>query len=395
MLVATFNRVTTPLRTHRYRWILGLSIGALPIVSGCAALLTGYSLLWWFSPLLFFIAIPIVDYLLGEDESNPDAEQLDRMMEESYYHRLVVSFVGLQYLSTLFACVVIAYFNPDWVAQIGILLSVAITNLYGINAAHELGHKQRAPLRWIAKCALAPVAYGHFFVEHNMGHHRHVATPLDPASAKMGENFWLFLPRTLRGGFQSAWRIEKQRLQRRQLPVWHWRNEVLQVWSITLVLYLGAALVLGWGVLILLILQSAFAITMLEAVNYLEHYGLLRGKRDDGSYERCNPGHSWNSNYLLSNILTFQIQRHSDHHANPTRPYQCLRHYEESPQLPFGYNTLLLFTLLPPLWFRVMNPRLAAHYDGDLSRAHVLESKREKLQQQYGKVRRSESTLEA
>ena len=258
---------------------------------------------------------------------------------------------------------------------IALIFSAGLINGVAINTAHELGHKRADLEKWLAKIALAPVAYGHFFVEHNRGHHKNVATPRDPASSRMGETFYAFLPRTMVGSLRSAWELEGERLARQGKSVWSFDNENLRAWAMTVVLFGALTLWLAF-----LLIQAFFGAALLEVVNYLEHYGLLR-QWDERTqrYERCAPSHSWNSNNVVTNLLLYQLQRHSDHHANPTRRFQSLRHFDESPQLPSGYASMLILAYFPPLWFKVMNPRVAKHYDGDIRKAHLYGPKREQL----------------
>ena len=159
-------------------------------------------------------------------------------------------------------------------------------------------------------------------------------------------------------------------MARKDLPTWHWRNDVLQAWAMTVVLFAACSLIWGWAALAFLVVQAALGASLLEVINYIEHYGLKRQQDENGRYERCQPRHSWNSNHTITNVLLYQLQRHSDHHANPTRPYQALRHFDDSPQLPSGYASMMMLAYIPPLWFRVMNPRVKAHYEGDLSLAN-------------------------
>jgi len=240
-----------------------------------------------------------------------------------------------------------------------------------INTAHELGHKREQLERRLSRIALAQSGYGHFYVEHNHGHHIRVATPEDPASSRMGESFWRFLPRAVAGSLRSAWHLERRRLERRGRRALSRHNDVLTSWALTVVLF--TALSVGFGAVVLpyLLLQAVLGFCLLETVNYLEHYGLLRRRRSDGRYERVSPRHSWNSNNTVSNLFLFQLQRHSDHHANPLRRYQTLRHFDDAPQLPSGYATMIVIAWFPPLWRRIMDPRLWAHYRGDLSHANV------------------------
>ncbi|MDE0854946.1 MAG: fatty acid desaturase, partial [Nevskia sp.] len=230
---------------------------------------------------------------------------------------------------------------------------------------------------------LAPVAYGHFFIEHNKGHHKNVATPEDPASSKIGESFWAFLPRTVVGSVESAWSIEAERLKRQNKPVWTIENENLQSWAMTIVLFAGLTVWLGPWALLFLVVQAIYGFSLLEVVNYLEHYGLLRLKDAKGRVERCQPSHSWNSNHVVTNLLLYQLQRHSDHHANPTRRYQALRHFDDSPQLASGYAAMILIAYFPPIWYAFMNPKVVKHYGGDLRKANIYPPARERLFRKY------------
>lgn len=235
----------------------------------------------------------------------------------------------------------------------------------------------------MSRLVLAPVAYGHFFVEHNRGHHVRVATPADPASARYGESFWEFLPRTVVGSVKSAWALEKRRLEQQGHSVWSWRNDVLNAWAMTVVLWGVCIAFVGLKAVPFLIIQAIYGASLLEVVNYLEHYGLCRQQLPSGRYERCTPQHSWNSNHVVTNLFLYQLQRHADHHANPTRSFQALRHFEHSPQLPAGYAAMIMVAYVPPLWFRVMNPRVVAHYNGNMSLANIKPSIRDKVLAQY------------
>lgn len=267
--------------------------------------------------------------------------------------------------------------------KVGLALTVGIVAGIGINTAHELGHKKEKVERWLAKIALAQSFYGHFYIEHNRGHHVRVATPVDPASSRVGESLYAFLPRTVVGSLQSAWRLEQPRFKRRDESHWSIRNDVLNAWLMSVVLWAVLLIVFGLAILPYLLLQAAVGIVLLEIVNYLEHYGMLRQKEHTGRYERVRPSHSWNSNNIATNVLLYHLQRHSDHHANPTRRYQALRDMEEAPVLPTGYAGMILLALFPPLWYRTMDPRVLAHFDGDMSRANIQPSKRDKVLARY------------
>ncbi len=361
----------------RTMWILGLVVPFLPLVSIAAHEASG----WWpsllLTPLLVFVVIPIQDALIGVDNYNISDDHMDEIANSAYYRLLVQLYVPLQYLS--YGVAVWWYVNRSLstLEVVVSALSVGIVAGIGINAAHEMGHKSDRFRHRLSQIALAQSAYGHFFVEHNRGHHRNVSTPEDPASSRYGESFWAFLPRTVIMSAVSAWRLEADRMARLDRPTFYWRNKNLQGWAMSLALFGVTFAYAGFGIIGFVVIQAATGFFLLEVVNYLEHYGLLRQKLPSGRYEKCRPEHSWNSNYRVTNVFLYQLQRHSDHHANPTRPYQLLRNIDGAPNLPSGYATMILLAVVPPLWFRVMNPRVAEVYDGDLSKANL--SRRAKI----------------
>ncbi len=352
-------------------WLLSAAVPWL-----CLAHLLQYAagastLVLWILPVWIHLAMPCLDWLLGEDRDNPPASALAALEADRWYRVLVAAYVPGQWAVTLAGAWLAASHDLTPAGWLGLVLTVGGVNGIGINAAHELGHKRVAWEQWLSRLALVPVAYGHFFVEHNRGHHARVATPADPASARLGESFYAFLPRTLWGSLKSAWQLEATRLRHRGQAVLSLANENLRAWLATALLFgtLGAGF--GGHALLFLVAQALYGITLLEVVNYLEHYGLLRPPGPDGRPVRCTPEHSWNSNHRVSNLFLFHLQRHSDHHAHPARRYQALRHFEQSPQLPSGYAGMLLLAYVPPLWRRVMDRRVLAHYQGDLRRANT------------------------
>lgn len=375
----------TPWRdTKRYAWLLSGAFPGLAWFNVWQADRTGQAGWLWALPLVMYTLIPLLDWALGEDRSNPPESLVPALEADRWYLVVLLLFVPLQFGMTVHGAWLAVHGDLGMAGFIGLVLTVGGINGVAINTAHELGHKHAAWERWLSRLVLAPVAYGHFFVEHNRGHHRRVATPEDPASARLGESFWAFLPRTVIGSLRSAWHLERQRLAGRGHGPWHWRNECLQAWAMTVVLYAGLVAWLGWVALPFLLVQAAYGAQLLEVVNYIEHYGLLRQKGSDGRYERCAPEHSWNSNHRMSNLFLYHLQRHSDHHAHPARRYQALRHFEQAPQLPSGYAGLLLVAYVPPLWYRLMDPRVKAHYGGDLARANVQPGARARLAQAWG-----------
>jgi alkane 1-monooxygenase len=368
----------------RYLWLLGLVVPTIPFLAWGLVEASGLGVFWWFGPVVVFMIIPFLDQAIGKDSSNPPDSAIKYLEQDRYYRWCTYAFLPLQFASLAFACAQWSSGGLSLLESLGLAMTVAMVGGIAINTAHELGHKTKRYEKWLAKVALAQTGYGHFFIEHNRGHHVRVATPEDPASSRLGESFWEFLPRTVAGSLRSALHLERIRLDRMGKPFWTIHNDVLNAWAMTVVLF--GALVAGFGVQVLpwLVLQAVVGASLLEVVNYLEHYGLLRQRADDGRYERCRPEHSWNSDNIASNVFLYHLQRHSDHHANPTRRYQALRHFEELPELPSGYATMIVLTYLPPLWRRVMDPRVLAHYGGDVTRANILPRKRERILARYG-----------
>lgn len=355
----------------RYAWLLGLVVPALPFLAWGLVEATRLSAFWFLGPVLIFGVFPLIDLLKGVDESNPPEDAVKWLERDRYYRWCTYAFLPLQYAGLIAACWLWAHGGLSTVSDIGLALTMSMVSGVAINTAHELGHKRDELERRLSKIALAQSGYGHFYVEHNRGHHVRVATPEDPASARLGESFYQFLPRTVIGSLRSAWELERERLERIGSSRWTARNDILQAWALTVILYAALAVAFGPIVLPFLLIQAVIGSSLLEIVNYLEHYGLLRGRREDGRYERTAPEHSWNSNNIASNLLLYHLQRHSDHHANPLRRYQALRHMDEAPQLPTGYAGMIVLAAIPPLWRRVMDHRVLEHYEGDIERANL------------------------
>jgi alkane 1-monooxygenase len=370
----------------RYLWLLGLFVPTLPFLAWGLVQLTGAGAFYFYGPFLVFGVFPLADLIVGIDAENPPDSAIKWLERDRYYRWCTYLYLPIQYAGLIFACWLWSSGKLNTVEGIGLALTVAMVSGIAINTAHELGHKRASLERWLSKVALAQSGYGHFFIEHNRGHHVRVATPEDPASSRLGESFYAFLPRTVAGSLSSAWELEGVRLARMERSRWTLRNDILNAWAMTLVLFAALALVFGPVVLPYLLLQAVLGFSMLEVVNYLEHYGLLRQRREDGRYERTRPEHSWNSNNVASNVLLYHLQRHSDHHANPVRRYQALRHVDEAPQLPTGYAGMIVLAAFPPLWRRVMDRRLLAHYEGEVTRANIAPRRRARMLARYGSV---------
>jgi len=370
----------------RYLWILGLTMPLLPFLAVGLHQLTGWGVWLWLGPIVILGIVPLIDWAAGLDPSNPPDSVIKALEQDRYYRWLTYLFLPLQYAGFALAFWYIATGDLTLVNKIGLAVTVGFIGGLGINTAHELGHKKEAHERWLSKIALAQSCYGHFYIEHNRGHHVRVATPADPASSRVGESFYRFWPRTVFGSLASAWELESRRYSRRgQLP-FRIGNDVINALLMTLALWAVMVVWLGPGIIPFLLIQAFIAITLLEAVNYLEHYGMLReivGVPGKERYERVEPRHSWNSNNIATNVLLYHLQRHSDHHAHPTRRYQALRDEKGAPALPTGYASMILLALVPPMWNRIMDPRVLDHFDGDMSRANIVPSKRERILRRY------------
>lgn len=368
----------------RYAWLLGILIPLAPFLAWGVDALTGFGAVYFIGPVLVFIVFPLLDVAVGLDSSNPPDSVLKYLEQDRYYRWCTYLFIPIQYAGLVLACYLWSSGGLSLLENVGLALTMGVVGGIAINTAHELGHKRASSEKWLSRVALAQTGYGHFFIEHNRGHHVRVATPEDPASSRLGESFWAFLPRTVVGSLRSAWGIECARLDRLGRSHWSLRNDVLGAWAMTAVLFAVLAVAFGPVVLPYLLVQAVIGFSLLEVVNYLEHYGLLRQKREDGRYERCRPEHSWNSNNVASNVLLYHLQRHSDHHANPTRRYQALRHVDEAPQLPTGYAGMIVLAWVPPLWRRVMDRRLLDHYGGEVERANIQPRRRGQVLARYG-----------
>lgn len=378
------GRTVTWRDRKRYLWLLGIVVPLLPFGAAGRAEDTGWEIFWWLGPIWILVLIPLLDWIFGEDRSNPPEWAVEPLSRDRFYRWCTYLYLPLQYAGLIFACHVVVTRDLAWFSELGFALTVGTVAGVGINTAHELGHKKPKLERWLARVALAQTFYGHFYVEHNRGHHTRVATPEDPASSRLGESFWAFLPRTVIGSLRSAWDLEAKRLRHQGKPVFSLQNDVINAWAFSVVLFGGLVAVFGVRVIPFLIVQAVFGFSLLEVVNYLEHYGLMRQKKENGRYERCRPEHSWNSNHVASNLVLYHLERHSDHHANPTRRYQALRHFEEAPQLPSGYGLMLGLAYFPPLWRKVMDQRVVDHYDGDVTLANIHPPKRDKVLAHYG-----------
>lgn len=340
-------------QVKKYSFLFAYCILALPFIGH---VLGG---IYYFLPLLIvFFLIPAVDYWL-KDPVNPSDNAAQKLRSDLFYTLILMIYVPIHVATIVYFMGVVASRPLVLHELFGLVLSVGvITGGIGITIAHELLHRHAFWPQLMSKILLASVSYGHFFIEHVRGHHVRVATFDDPATARLNESFYRFYPRSVIGGFFSAWHLESKRLQSKKYSLMSWHNQFWWIIFAPITVALLSYYTLGLEASVFFILQGIIAFSTLEIVNYIEHYGLERKKLANGRYERVSPKHSWNANHWLTNIIIFHLQRHSDHHACPEKPYQILRHLDESPQLPTGYTGMILLALVPPLWFKVVNPKV-------------------------------------
>lgn len=303
---------------------------------------------------LGYVVLPILDIFFGRKIYK--GQQTENKFSIYFYKFLTFAAFPIQISVLSFCLIYISLFQLSYLEYFGIVLSAGISSgAFGITAAHELIH-QRKFERLLSRLVLFTVSYPHFCIEHVHGHHIHVATPRDPASAKFGQNIYSFFFTSIVGSFKSAWIIEKQRLSRKKLKKYSLNNIIIQDFLIQLIIISTIIYFFNFYGLLFFILQSLIAILELEVINYIEHYGLKRKEISPGNFEKTNSSHSWNSNHIFSNYSLFNLPLHSDHHKYAGRRYFQLRHDDKSPQLPYGYSLMVIIALIPVLWKKIMDP---------------------------------------
>lgn len=276
-MLPTLLPTTPPYRDRkRYAWLLSLVVPCTVGVGPALMAWTGEPLVLWAPVAFFYLVAPLLDGMLGVDQSNPPESAVPALENDRYYRRITFLLVPVLWAAFIFSAWWVATQPLPWHGVLAMVLTTGTVGGFCINLGHELGHKNTALERWLAKLMLAPTAYGHFFIEHNRGHHRDVATPADPASSRMGESIYRFVLREMPGAARRAWALEKDRLARQHLPLLSWDNEILQPALITALLWAGLALWLGVVILPFLLVASFWANFQLTSANYVEHYGLLR-----------------------------------------------------------------------------------------------------------------------
>ncbi len=312
------------------------------------------------SPLIYaFAFIPLVELLIKTNQKNMSEAEEQIAKADRLYDIWLYLMVPFQYAALLFFMVSLqdeTLSNLEFAGRIAVMGLLCGT--FGINVGHELGHRRNLYERNLAKALLLTSLYMHFYIEHNKGHHKNVSTTEDPSSARRGEPIYLFYFRTVVMGFFSAWKIAGEDQQKKSKPVFHFSNQMIQFQFLQLAFLVVIYLIFGLKIMVAFMAAATIGFLLLETVNYIEHYGLERKIAPSGQYERAMPQHSWNSNHILGRLMLFELSRHSDHHYLASRKYQVLRNHEEAPQMPTGYPGMMILSLIPPVWFNIMNRKI-------------------------------------
>lgn len=357
----------------RWLWLSAIVWTLLPLLIMAVFLLTSNPWVLILPLHIAYLLVPIIDYIIGTDTSNPPEELVPQLEADPFYRRILIAAIPVHFIVLAAGALLVGTQELSLGFFVAFSVVIGIYSGMSINTAHEVGHKTTKLERLLSRVVLAVSGYGHFCIEHNLGHHKDVATPEDPASSRMGESIYRFMLREIPGSAKRGWRAEAKRLERKGKSFWSMDNHILQSYAMTIVFQGAFIVAFGWWLLLFFVIHNAFAWFQLTSANYIEHYGLLRAKKDNGRYERCQPHHSWNANHVFSNLMLFQLERHSDHHANPSRGFQSLRSFDDLPELPSGYFGMYVLAYFPSLWFRVMDKRVMAipHINGDLSKVNI------------------------
>lgn len=352
----------------RHLWLVSLTFPTTPILGIGLAMWTGNPHWVWLPVAMFYILIPLLDAYLGNDKYDLLGVLQEEVHNSVFYKYMVHALLPMIYLTWVMGAWFFTKEPLPWDVYIALGISHGWGLAFAINSGHETGHKTDNFSKWVAIAMLLPSFYGHFRIEHNMGHHADVATPRDHATSRFGENYYQFWLREYPGAWKRSWKIESKRAARKGYSKYSLKNEVVAATLLAATLWSVMTLIFGPLVLLYMALTWLISTTALTSQNYIAHYGLLRDRRPDGKFLPCQPHHSWNCNLLITNLTSYNLARHSDHHANPSRHYQHLRQFREVPALPHGYMAMFLIGFVPPLFRKVMDPLVLENVDGDMSK---------------------------
>jgi len=329
----------------------------LPLSAAISLYFLGY---WsYFTPFYAFVIIPVLELLLPQDSSNLGKNERELKKHSALFDWLLYLNVPLVYGLLIYALWFVSFQSITSFEIIGLTFSIGIVlGTNGINVGHELGHRIKTKERYLGKLLLLPSLYMHFYIEHNFGHHMHAATPEDPATAKYKQTVYSFWITSVIRQYINAWKLQRKLLKQQNAPLLSPKNDMFWYVIIQLTYLMVIFLIFGQVGLLFAIGAAFVGFLLLETVNYIEHYGLLRKKLASGRYERVQEVHSWNSNHVVGRIVLYELTRHSDHHYKSSKKYQTLDYHEISPQMPYGYPTSMVISFFPPLWFKLMNPRI-------------------------------------
>ena len=337
-----------------FKYLTPFALQALGILA-----FTNKGIYCWLPLLFTFFLVPLLELLIKPNSNNLDQVEEELAKKNKAYDFILYLAVILQYYSLWLFLSNFDFANLTSLEVTGRVLSMGLLcGTFGINVAHELGHRVNVFDQFLAKSLLLTSLYMHFFIEHNKGHHKHVATPHDPSTAKLNQSLYLFWPQTLIGTYKSAWHIAIQEAKKKNKLFYQFNNEMFLFQIIQISFVLCIYFFFGFTITLLFIVAALIGALLLETVNYIEHYGLTRQQTTNNQYERVQPEHSWNSNHVLGRLLLFELSRHSDHHYMASRKYQILRNTDNAPQMPTGYPGMMLLSLFPTLWFKVMHNQM-------------------------------------
>lgn len=329
----------------------------LPMTVAVAFALEGW---WTFFPVVFaFLILPVAESLIGKNTYNLSNVERELVEHDRFYDIIIYLTVAVHLAMLVWFLAIIPQHALTDKTTIGRIIAMGLMcGVFGINVAHELGHRTTRVEQFLSKVLLSTSLYMHFFIEHNKGHHRNVGTPEDAATARKGEMLYAFWVRSVAGTYLSAWKIENKERRRKKKRVWTLDNPMIQFQIVQVCLVLGIGYTAGGQAMIAFLLSAGIGILLLETVNYIEHYGLMRKKVNEFRYEDVTPVHSWNSDYAIGRLVLFELTRHSDHHTTPSKHYPLLDTTADASELPAGYPAMMLLAMIPPAWFHVMNKRI-------------------------------------